>query len=180
MWRPTPPGRAALAQGRLARSPAQRQVLELVVQHDPIRQDTLAQHLPRWRPAAIALRRQGWIHCESVAAPGLADPTATRAPAAPEAAPTLTPEQAQAVTCIGAALQGFSTFVLHGLTGSGKTEVYLQVIQQVLAAGRRALVLVPEIGLTPQLVRRFAERFDTPLGGAAFRADRQRAAQRLA
>jgi primosomal protein N' (replication factor Y) len=70
----------------------------------------------------------------------------------------LNADQQAAVTAIVGA-EGFETFLLHGVTGSGKTEVYLQSIEAVLAADGQALMLVPEIALTPQLEGRVSERF---------------------
>jgi len=82
-------------------------------------------------------------------------------PAAPApSAVTLNAAQTEAVEALSAArAKGFSTFLLHGVTGSGKTEVYLRVIAAARAAGQGALVLVPEIALTPQLAARFRARF---------------------
>ncbi len=70
--------------------------------------------------------------------------------------------QQQAIEQVGTK-KGFQTFLLEGVTGSGKTEVYMQAITQQLKAGNQALVLVPEIGLTPQTIHRFQQRFPVPI-----------------
>lgn len=79
-----------------------------------------------------------------------------------ERPPTLHQDQRAALDVI--ALQGYRTYLLHGDTGTGKTEVYLRAIEKALRLGRQALVLVPEIGLTPQTLARFQARFASPIG----------------
>ncbi|WP_390883465.1 primosomal protein N' [Kovacikia minuta] len=84
--------------------------------------------------------------------------TETGAIVAADAPKSLTADQANALAQIKQ-LKGFTQVLLHGVTGSGKTEVYLQAIAPILQRGQSALVLVPEIGLTPQLTDRFQARF---------------------
>lgn len=98
----------------------------------------------------------GWVE----AAPGLMPP----ATIVGETAPTLTPEQITALAALRQAEEsaaGFNVHLLFGVTGSGKTELYLQRCADVLAAGQQALLLVPEIHLTPQLIERVHRRFPT-------------------
>ena len=106
--------------------------------------------LPGWRSAATNLKGRGLIAFTHVAAGELLRSRI--------AGPPLTAEQQQAIDEIERERATFSPILLEGITGSGKTEVYLGVIEQVLARGQQALVLVPEIGLTPQALRRFRER----------------------
>lgn len=75
----------------------------------------------------------------------------------------LTVDQALAVTAVQQAQGCFRPFLLEGVTGSGKTEVYLQCIAPLLDRGEQVLLLLPEIGLTPQTLQRFAERFKVPI-----------------
>lgn len=81
----------------------------------------------------------------------------------PETPPILTQEQQQIITSIEANANEFMTWVIDGVTGSGKTEVYLRLIEKQLAQDQQVLVLIPEIGLTPQMIARFKGRFACPM-----------------
>ncbi|MBT8137098.1 MAG: primosomal protein N' [Gammaproteobacteria bacterium] len=139
------------------RAPRQAAALTLLGASDrPVTAATLDAELGRgWRPIVRNLEKKGWVRRVEV-------PIANTLAAIPasETGRKLTRHQQTAVNEIRAA-NGFAAFLLYGVTGSGKTEVYLQLIDELVGAGGQALVLVPEIGLTPQLVERFRRR----LGG---------------
>ena len=108
-----------------------------------------AQHVG-WRPVMKRLQEKGWVVTR--------EENALPVASARKTAPTLNDNQRHAIERILQQHDQFAVYVLEGITGSGKTEVYLQVIEKIIAQGKQALVLVPEIGLTPQLLERFLQR----------------------
>lgn len=140
------------------KAPKQANILELLIQNDFVANSDITFMTGASHQAIRSLTEKGLIRPEEI--------EVFRLPVDYDkiertASPALTKEQAFAVdaVCASVAQEKNETFLLHGVTGSGKTEVFLNCIENVLATGKTAIVLVPEISLTPQMVTRFVARF---------------------
>jgi len=157
VWRLSAAGRA-LSPEQFRRAPKQLALFHLLEEYEEgVEAARLDADMDNWRPVMKRLVERAWVEVEE--RPCLAVPEQ----ASGETPPPLNAKQRQAVDAIGEHLDGFQPLLIEGVTGSGKTEVYLQAIERVIAAGRQVLVLVPEIGLTPQLLTRFRRRFPLPI-----------------
>ena len=151
-WELTGAGQEAVA--GLRRNSSTRRLAERL-QGGAVSEDRLATEFEDWRTPARALARRGLIERRAI-------PHHDTSPDSDPDAPEPTPAQQGALELLRGG-HGFRTLLLEGITGSGKTEVYLQAIRDCLRAGRQALVLVPEIGLTPQTLLRFRARLGVPV-----------------
>ena len=161
-WRLTPAGQR-LDGERLRRAPRQAAVRELLAgQPGGVTRSELADLEGDWRGAVAKMAARGWVEAfeESV---GVQKFAPYESLGVQNLWPTPNEEQQAAIDAVWGARGEFRSFVLDGVTGSGKTEVYLSVIARTVAEGRQAMVLIPEIGLTPQIVARLRERLSLPM-----------------
>ncbi len=143
---------------QLKRAIRQQQALQILKQ-GPVNQQQLSEHGLQ-RSVLKILQQKGWceLRQSQTQYPDWRSDFTTQGERF-----RLNQQQATAIAAINSDKTGFTSWLLAGITGSGKTEVYLSVIENVIAAGKQALVLVPEIGLTPQTIARFKQRFHAPI-----------------
>ncbi|HAH03175.1 MAG TPA: primosomal protein N', partial [Vibrio sp.] len=155
-WQLTPSGRDQLMQG-FGRAVKQAKVMHML-EHGPVpHQEFIDEEVGS--AVLKTLEEKGWI--ESVEKKPKRQPWPVELENEQDK-PKLNAEQAIAIATVNSQTD-FSCFLLEGVTGSGKTEVYLNMIKPILEQGKQALVLVPEIGLTPQTINRFKRRFNVPV-----------------
>ena len=156
IWKSTVAG-AAANPSTLKRAPLQHRLLS-ALSSTPSGLDAkeLAKVAPGWRNAVVQLEAKGWA--EKGAQETMGDINAS-----PAVGPALNQAQQVAVAAVIAGLGKFQRYLLYGVTGSGKTEVYIHAIKAAIDSSSQVLVLVPEISLTPQLVDRFQSRLPVPL-----------------
>jgi primosomal protein N' (replication factor Y) (superfamily II helicase) len=136
------------------KAPKQAQVLNYFQQNKtPINESELNNIYPRSKQFLLALEKKGLITNEF-------KDTAETVIKINKSLVKLNKEQKSVIKTILNSIDKTSTFLLDGLTGSGKTEVYMSVMEPVIKAGKQCLVLLPEIGLTPQQIQRFKDRFE--------------------
>lgn len=143
----------------LNRAPLQLAIIKRFMQSSLLEAGDFKETSSGWRQAVKALIEKGWVQ-EYLSEPSLAERTIEK-----DISLVLTEQQQSASREILAALEAdsFSSILLHGVTGSGKTEVYFTAMDHVLAKDQQVLLLVPEIGLTPQLIKRIEQRFSAPV-----------------
>jgi primosomal protein N' (replication factor Y) len=152
----TESGRQTDASG-LTRAKQQQALLRWFQQHSQILTQTeISTWHKNWRSIVKGLIDKGLVEKTQASAESM--PTLLRQPPLSANA-----AQQQAIETITASLHRFQAYLLEGVTGSGKTEVYLQIIEPVLKNHRQVLILLPEITLTPQLEQRFRQRFQVPI-----------------
>jgi len=162
IWHATEHGRNVDIEALAKRAPVQARIVELAWKKpDGADEATLSAAGKTWRTAAAKLIVKNLLEVTQrrIVPPSAKGPTHDQSIDTP---PTLTDNQRNAIDAITAA-SGYAAFLLEGVTGSGKTEVYLRCIERELERGRQSLLLVPEIGLTPQLVDRFRRRLTTDI-----------------